>query len=870
MMVPLEDVAAEVAIALRLICEDLLSFETPQSIIHSLPRLLLDNILKLLSTRCWSRDDDYAGDSFKQLPSDRQRHGTNSNGLSWLWDASALLISRRKNELMRRMVAGKTAAAFDDPALDDAPIIEERVYAPTSPHAPDEDAIALVATLSSPNLARSGSTEEKVSEILDQLEQGPIRNEHGVFELMENNAIKQTRDVTEELGANYAEEELTSRIQQYHETMIRLEEAKVRLVDEFMATRRDYIWGRPIGYSPSPSISDMSHLQIFNQSFTGNELPSSRSTRSARLPISGKSSKVHVISAKEFKVMVDENHHMRNVNPRSAYVHRLSEIIRSFRRYDSIFSSIDSPSDQSQDQDIETAATPPATVAASVWSKLGSWCKYGLLQLRASIVIPSSMSISLKSLRSLNYRQLLEPYIQPMKIATAIVLTSLLVVIPYLADRQQNGLWAVVVITLIRQDNTSSSFLVGYQRLEGTVLGAVYAFTVYQALNCDNSPDACAQAVTIPVLLIWLALCSFFREGPRHGYASIVAGFTPIVLFLGPVAATVNGAWLRVQKTFIGVAVYLVIDNLILPNRTGTAARQGVLQILDTTIGLFNALISGVKPLVDIGEGSAPRSDSKVRLQRALSDRLSSSHYLVQKLSSFDVYMSGGGQKLQHNSSLDDSNLSVAEDPFFMSSNGLKIARQLISSMQKILIAQSAQLAVVIHEPELWHRPFPIAAYTALHNSFQNLVVSARDVCRGGEAFGRVLQQMTLRDEDVWQQIHFYEFMSKRIFAVASRTSAALRMTSVALHRLYEDQDLRSDLSPLITLSRYFDRLLQEVDDHFKDLFITHDAPPIDVNPYFLLAWQNIFEALCDLLKNLSELGIALHAVRNIEALNAT
>ncbi len=90
------------------------------------------------------------------------------------------------------------------------------------------------------------------------------------------------------------------------------------------------------------------------------------------------------------------------------------------------------------------------------------------------------------------------------------------------------------------------------------------------------------------------------------------------------------------------------------------------------------------------------------------------------------------------------------------------------------------------------------------------------------------------------------------------------------MYRLYEQNDLVSDLSPLITLSRYFDRLLKEVDTHFKDLFISNDTLPLDVNPYFLLAWQNIFEALCDLVRCLSSLGMNLHSVRSIEALNST
>ena len=55
-------------------------------------------------------------------------------------------------------------------------------------------------------------------------------------------------------------------------------------------------------------------------------------------------------------------------------------------------------------------------------------------------------------------------YAQPMKIALAITITALFIVVPQLKYNQtQNGLWATVCIAFIRQDNTSSSFLTGYQ-----------------------------------------------------------------------------------------------------------------------------------------------------------------------------------------------------------------------------------------------------------------------------------------------------------------------------------------------------------------------------------------------------------------------
>ena len=172
-------------------------------------------------------------------------------------------------------------------------------------------------------------------------------------------------------------------------------------------------------------------------------------------------------------------------------------------------------------------------------------------------------------------------YAQPAKIALAVTVTSFFVLLEQLQSRAKNSLWAVLVVVLVRQESTSSSFLTGYQRLEGTVVGAVYAFTVYQIFGCGT--NKCGDNISTPVLVFWLALCSFFRDGPRHGYAAIVAGFTPIVLFLGNTPSTAAGAWERVELTFTGIGIYLVIDNFIFPNRTDVALRAGVLKSIAVT-----------------------------------------------------------------------------------------------------------------------------------------------------------------------------------------------------------------------------------------------------------------------------------------------
>jgi hypothetical protein len=50
--------------------------------------------------------------------------------------------------------------------------------------------------------------------------------------------------------------------------------------------------------------------------------------------------------------------------------------------------------------------------------------------------------------------------------AVTITIASFFVLIPEIASRISNGFWICLVCVIIRRDNSSSSFSMGYQRLE--------------------------------------------------------------------------------------------------------------------------------------------------------------------------------------------------------------------------------------------------------------------------------------------------------------------------------------------------------------------------------------------------------------------
>ena len=75
--------------------------------------------------------------------------------------------------------------------------------------------------------------------------------------------------------------------------------------------------------------------------------------------------------------------------------------------------------------------------------------------------------------------------------------------------------------------------------MTGTVVGALFSNFLYLALTCPNSSQ-CVNTYLLPSLTIWSFICSYNREGPRHGYAHVVAGFTPVVLLLSKYLLLLN------------------------------------------------------------------------------------------------------------------------------------------------------------------------------------------------------------------------------------------------------------------------------------------------------------------------------------------
>lgn len=204
--------------------------------------------------------------------------------------------------------------------------------------------------------------------------------------------------------------------------------------------------------------------------------------------------------------------------------------------------------------------------------------------------------------------------IQSYKIGLAIALASILPIYRVLPRLFQGGFWATLVVALIRQENISSSFLMSYQRLEGTVIGCIFAFIMSQIFECnaDNSNLFCIQqfGVKVIILILWLLACGLFREGEQHGYSATVAGFTPFIFIMNPVYLDLSAAWGRIEETFIGIVIYLVVDLCVFPQRIYPMMKTSVLNSIRSSRAIFQDSVKAVEILLRFEKIEVTEADS--------------------------------------------------------------------------------------------------------------------------------------------------------------------------------------------------------------------------------------------------------------------
>eukprot|EP01033_Poteriospumella_lacustris_P006124 gene6124-4399_t len=777
---------------------------------------------------------------------------------------------------------------------------------------------------------------------------------------------------------------------------------------------------------------------------------------------------------------------LRNLGPRAAYMHRMSIVVEYASSLRMVFKEQGRPF--SWERFLHSNAvflweycllcmlfwwTLVRFIGVTLWQMVT--CSWQYAETKKTVVTQCTAFV--------------EHNAQALKISAATTLGLSLRIFELMPGFYQGGLWVALVMALIRQDNSASSFLTAYQRLEGTVIGAIFSVLLTQVFACAT--HTCGDELYIPALTIWVTICAFFREGPQHGYAAVVAAFTPIVLLLGT-KTSLNSAWGRIVENFIGIAIYLAIDNLILPKRTYPMIKILVLKGIDETRVMFSESVKAVEELIgprvleymnqhsaellaqqkrqqqqqqqerereqrgeslekeeDGGQETGPEGEeegptpdgaspfclptgaaspiettatdavsavtkgaNRVRVNScvtfateqpsptaaatatttrkrtitsethagastALSSALSSSSSAqppetapllgmygsstdvrrrafscVSNTSSSAAMVSGtttttavgnsgvasssggggasGSSGLFSQQSMDPQyqlggylqsgqdepeivlsdfsedqyrivsasspysrvppttppahgtsamatgsasatagDSEIMKDMFMKCTNHLNNAEQQLRVLKGQLGTQGTLLSMVVYEPEMFHRPFPLAAYQRLYQAFVRVHRSAIALNSGSRAFAVIFKQMMRNHENVGPYLKNFTYMSKHMFIAAAKAEVALRSALDALSMVYDRRDFHAELTSLLTLRRVCDRLIHSVDEHFRTKYLRQSVDVLTkFNPYFIVAWQNVFEATTDMIHDLSELGMALLIVRNAEALS--
>ena len=419
----------------------------------------------------------------------------------------------------------------------------------------------------------------------------------------------------------------------------------------------------------------------------------------------------------------------RNFGPRCSALHRLTMVVELIQSLEACFNAS------------ERSPMLSTFLCSAVTSSFDYMVGIAMTVLRSDCGLRADSTIGWDWVW-MKVNDLIQVNANAMKIALAITIGASMLIYQLVPFLFSDGLWSTVVIVLIRQNSTSSSFLMGYQRLEGTVVGAIYSFAVYQVMSCSSLQ--CGPTHIFPALLLWVAICCLFRDGPQHGYAATVASFTPIVLLYG--ASELDGTWGRIEETFLGIFLYLLIDNCILPVRIYPGLTTAVLDSIRETGLLFSMSMGSLRLLLVSNEQDSLSGcgSRETTLEAAAMDSLlvfSSSHDMLQAM---EVH---------------------------------------IASLSNHISTQELSLKMVTHEPELCYRTVPANGYLKLLQCFRKVLRSGEAVCSGNRAFALLLYQMMRREESVREQLQVYSFMVKHLLRISTEAEVALQLAYDSLHR---------------------------------------------------------------------------------------
>eukprot|EP01065_Artemidia_motanka_P010725 TRINITY_DN1573_c0_g1_i1.p1 TRINITY_DN1573_c0_g1~~TRINITY_DN1573_c0_g1_i1.p1 ORF type:complete len:1060 (+),score=292.52 TRINITY_DN1573_c0_g1_i1:49-3180(+) len=297
--------------------------------------------------------------------------------------------------------------------------------------------------------------------------------------------------------------------------------------------------------------------------------------------------------------------------------------------------------------------------------------------------------------------------------------------------------WVAVTICFIFTENVGSSLNTGMLRIGGTLLGSLYG--LYAAILLGRSDTGFAIS-----LAAWVALVSLFR-GAAQGYLALCAAFTAPIIMVGTMTGAKDDqdvkeyAMQRIQTNTLGVLIFVVVENVIWPNKVRSELRKTQQDILtDLRDGLSEAMLPWVPP-------PAARRGSMRSMDRSrLSDSTPRTPKSPQALTAEAPTVLGDSRPPPALARAEPPAPADTESP---ATTDLEAPKQPSTSAKashgvKAIAACQAQLLTADAEPALWRPPFPRHHYALV---LQTELAAMRIVCAMHEAIAAVPLDTLLR-----------------------------------------------------------------------------------------------------------------------------
>lgn len=283
------------------------------------------------------------------------------------------------------------------------------------------------------------------------------------------------------------------------------------------------------------------------------------------------------------------------------------------------------------------------------------------------------------------------------------------------------------------------------------------------------------------------------------------------------------------MMTFVGILVYLFVDNLVLPSRTDKNAHDGVVKCIEQTSSLFKNAASAVAVLIRLqasrkdkdvtprdkshstsssgtaagNAGTSPsRKHSNAPPASSLESCVTSHSPLSSALEACEVPngifrvpstdIDGGFELAEIRGSTAGDRKDVPEDEEAPPERPeaavecdlyIQAATVCLDALTVDVKKQMDSLRMGVHEPEIWHRVFPLEAYMSLMEIFKRVTRHGRAVVNGTRGLCKVIVEMTSDHEDVEFHLEMFGYMSKHLLRISKRSDVALTLAIEALHK---------------------------------------------------------------------------------------